>query len=468
MSSKLSLGSTVILRCEPQYYETYAAFNYVKTETEFLNEDEFKILEYLYGRHADAEEVARETKTSYGECAKFLKRMIQLGYVRTDRVTRETLPPKRTKVSRELFEKFSIPFLSAPASVDVFITNRCNLKCVHCFSNRKERNVQDLPLNELMFIFDQMEKMGVLEVRINGGEPLMHPAIDKILLALGTRRFRKVIITNGTLLNDEIAKLLKKSNVIPTISLDDSDADGHDLFRGTNGAFKKTLGGLKILQKNKVQYGINCCLHAKNLHKYESIIKLSANNGACRIAFLDLKMVGRMKDHKEWIPSYIEYEEALASLMMVKSKYREIDVSLDVFLSCHPLRESILEARKGYVSCRAGKTELSICSDGTVYPCNLVIGDPEWNMGNVRAETLFDVWFSRNWAFFRGAVKTNDLKECRDCRDLRRCRNFYCRLLPYVTTGDAFGPSPKCSQHLDAHSLASSPHAWRRASRTGH
>lgn len=140
MSSKLSLGSTVILRYEPQYYGTYVAFDYVKTETEFLNEDEFKILEYLYGRCADVEEVARETKTSYGKCARFLKRMRQLAYVRIDRVTRETLPPKRTRVSRELFEKFSIPFLSSPVSVDVFITNRCNLKCLHClFKQKRER-----------------------------------------------------------------------------------------------------------------------------------------------------------------------------------------------------------------------------------------------------------------------------------------------------------------------------------------
>lgn len=445
MSSKLSLGSTVILRYEPQYYETYVAFDYVKTETEFLNEDEFKILEYLYGRRADVEEVARGTKTSYRKCAKFLKRMIQLGYVRTDRVTRETFPPKRARVNRELFEKFSIPFLSAPASVDVFITNRCNLKCLHCFSSRKERDVQDLSLDNLESIFDQMEKMGVLEVRINGGEPLTHPDIGKVLLMLEARRFRKVIITNGTLLSDEIARQLKKSNVIPTISLDDSDADGHDLFRGVNGAFKKTLGGLEILQRNNVQYGINCCLHAKNLDRYESIIKLAADYGACRIAFLDLKTVGRMKNHKEWIPSYREYEESTAGLLIAKAKYRRIDVSLDVFLSCHPLRESILEARKGYVSCRAGKTELSIYSDGTVYPCNLVIGDHEWNMGNLKAETLFDVWFSRKWAFFRGAVKKSDLKKCRYCRNLRKCRNFYCRLLPYVTTGNPFGPSPKCS-----------------------
>jgi radical SAM protein with 4Fe4S-binding SPASM domain len=432
----------VVLRSEPQYYETYVAFDYVKAQTEFLDEDEFKILEYLNGRSADVEEVARETKISYSKCAKFLKRELQSGFVKKSEVASETFPSERVKASRGFFARFPIPFLSAPSSVDVFITTRCNLKCVHCFSTIQEPI--DLSLEPLKSIFGQLEKNGVLEVRINGGEPLLHPNIGKILQMLESRRFRKVIITNGTLLTDEIAKQLKKSKVTPTVSIDDSDAHDHDLFRGVEGSFEKTLAGLKTLHKNKVQYGINCCLHAKNLNKIENMINLVANQGATRIAFLDLKSLGRMRNHKEWMPSQREYEATMAHLMIAKAKHRRIDVSLDAFLLCPVLRESILEAKKGYISCAAGKTRLSIFSDGLVYPCNSVVGDPKWNMGNLRNETLTDVWFSKNWAFFRGAVKTSDLKKCRNCKDMQRCKDFYCRLLPYATTGDPFGPNPRC------------------------
>ncbi len=438
-----TLNSCVVLRAEPQYYETYVAFDYLKSQTEFLDEDEFKILNRLCGRVADIGEISRDTKISSAKCAKVLKRTIKSGLVKKSEIADEAFSPKRTEINRELFAKFPIPILSAPATVDVFITSRCNLKCVHCFSATNA--AVDMSLENLHSIFDQLEKMGVLEVRINGGEPLLHPSIDKILQMLEPKRFRKVILTNGTLMSDEIARQLRKSDIIPTVSLDDSDAEGHDLFRGVDGTFEKTLAGLKTLQKYRILYGINCCLHAKNLNKIENIVNLVTDHGAYRIIFLSLKNLGRMKNHKEWVPLQREYEATVPSLMISKMKHRRIDVSLDVFLSCPVLKESVLEAKKGYISCKAGRTGMSIFSDGLVYPCNSVLGDPKWIMGDSKNETLTDVWFSNKWAFFRGAVKASDLKKCRNCKEMRRCEDFYCRLLPYAATGDPLGPSPKCS-----------------------
>ncbi|MEM2875787.1 MAG: radical SAM protein [Candidatus Bathyarchaeia archaeon] len=431
-----------MLRAEPQYYGTYLAFDHVKERTQFLNEDEFKILQYLRGKVADVEDVARNTGISYDKCAKFLKRAFKLELVvKNDHVPEDL--PSRSMVNHSFFARFPIPFLSAPTSVDVFITSRCNLKCVHCFSATRE--AIDLPLQTLMSIFNQLEEMGVLEVRINGGEPLMHPNIGEVLEVLSSKMFRKVILTNGTMLDDEMAIRIKRSNVIPTVSLDDSDADDNDSFRGVKGAFIKTVEGLKILQKNKVQYGINCCIHAKNLNRIEKIVKFAEDLGACRIAFLDLKPIGRMQNHREWVPSHVEYEASMAQMMIAKLKHRRIDVSLDAFLRCTVIRESIIEAKRGYISCKAGRTTLSVFSDCSVYPCNTVLGDPKWKMGNLKNEKLMDVWFSKNWNFFRGGVRINDLKKCRDCREMRSCKDIYCRLLPYAVTGDPFGPSPRCS-----------------------
>jgi radical SAM protein with 4Fe4S-binding SPASM domain len=432
----------VVLRAEPQYYGTFVAFNYVNTQTEFLNEDEFRILKSLCGKAVEISQVAQEIGISLRKCDSFLKRALKLEIVRRSETAQEASSTESIAINPEHFAKFPVPFLLAPAVVDVFVTGECNLRCVHCFSHAKEP--ADLPLENLQSIFDQLEKMKVLEVRINGGEPLMHRNICEILQILESRHFRKVIVTNGTLLSDKVAKLLKKSNVIPTVSLDDSDATGHDFFRGVEGSFEKTLAGIKNLQKNGVQYGINCCLHVKNMEKVEKIANLASKMGAYRLAFLSLKPIGRVKTNRDCMPSQKEYEAALPRLILLKAKHRIMDVSLDVFLSCPVMRESALEAKKGYVSCRAGRTVMSICSDGWVYPCNSVLGDQHWRMGNSKNEALSDIWFSQKWAFFRGAVRTSDLKKCHNCRERKSCPDFYCRLLPYETSGDALGPSPNC------------------------
>ena len=155
----------------------------------------------------------------------------------------------------------------------------------------------------------------------------------------------------------------------------------------------------------------------------------------------------KMKKNIEWTPSYREYQEVLPELMVDRIRYaRKIDVALDTFLTCRPLEESVKEARRGYVCCQAGRSRLSIDSNGSIYPCNLVISDPRWNMGNIRSQSISKIWFSDRWSFFRGDVRTSDLKKCKDCKSLVKCRDFYCRLHPYLENGDSYGPHPKCNQ----------------------
>jgi len=160
---------------------------------------------------------------------------------------------------------------------------------------------------------------------------------------------------------------------------------------------------------------------------------------------LNLEPVGRMKDNLKFLPSYREYESMLPVLSFAKMRHkRRIDVALDVFLHCYPLKESVIETRKGFVSCQAGKAKMAIGSDGFIYPCNTVLYDPSWRMGNVRTEKILDIWFSKKWSFFRGDVMVKNLKKCNECVKREKCLDFYCRLLPYVTSGDVLDPHPKC------------------------
>ena len=442
-----SLNPKVILRSEPQYYDTYAAFDYDTVRTELLTEEECRILAHISVAPCNADEISRKTHVHLKKCKKFLNRMLKLRYVEANAGNFKAQAPERTKVDSRLFGQFILPFLSAPTSVDLFVTSRCNLECVHCFSSTEDQTVNELSVEEVESVLDQLEKLGVQQVRLNGGEPLLHPRIDEILKALRHRRLRKVILTNGTLLDEEKTRLLKQSSVTPTVSLDDSYANGHDLFRGVKGSFERTIEALELLNRHEVQYGINCCLHAHNLGNHRKILDLTTGHGASRIAFLDLKPSPRMRKNAGWVPSHSDYLRVLPELMLDRIKYkRRIDVALDTFLTCRPPDESVLEARRGYVCCQAGRSSLSIGSDGTVYPCNLVMFDPKWAMGNIRGESVPEIWFSKKWSFFRGDVKTSDLTKCKGCKSLPECSDFYCRLHPYLASGDPYGPHPKCSQ----------------------
>ena len=205
---KLMLSPTSILRAEPQYYGAYIIFDSKWTRTEFLKEVEFRALKYISEKVASVEEIATQVGMEYEACLRLMERMMKLKYILPlDDLSNAVYPPKKLPVNSEWYTHFLLPFLSAPSSVDIFVTNRCNLKCIHCYSNGGEGETHDLSLNDLEHIFEQLESVGVLEVRINGGEPLLHPQIAEIFLALQKRRFRKVLLTNGTNITEETATL---------------------------------------------------------------------------------------------------------------------------------------------------------------------------------------------------------------------------------------------------------------------
>ncbi len=460
-----SLAPTIIVRCEPQYYGTYAAFDYRTVRAELLSEDEYRILEYVYANPSEATKISGDLAIEHDKCERFLDRMTKLRYVQVNADLPAVNTYRRKIVDPELQKQFPLPFLSAPSSVDVFITSRCNLHCVHCFSSIDDGRTIDLSLEEVESLLDQLEALRVLEIRINGGEPLLHPHIDKILNILKQKRLRKVIVTNGTLLDEARIRLLSESDIIPTVSIDGSNAQEHDFFRGSDGSFQRTVASLKLLQKHRFQYGINCCLHRGNLKSHRQIIELAIRNGASRIAFLDLKTSLRMSRSSISVPSQTEYERILPELMLDRVRYaRKIDVALDTFLTCKPLEEAFRELKRGYISCYAGRSRLSIDSNGSVYPCNLVLTEPKWSMGSIRTEQLSDIWHSRKWWFFRGGVKTSDLLKCKDCKRLAKCEDVYCRVVPYLTSGDPLAPHPKCSQNDLASETAQQRHQESKSS----
>lgn len=130
------LSPTVVLRSEPQYYNAHAAFDCSSTRTEFLTGDEYRTLAYIYSTPSGVDEISKSIGIKHQKCERFLNRMAKNGYVQVNPDRPIVRPPRQAKADPALFGQFVLPFLSAPASVDIFVTSRCNLNCVHCFSSR--------------------------------------------------------------------------------------------------------------------------------------------------------------------------------------------------------------------------------------------------------------------------------------------------------------------------------------------
>ena len=87
--------------------------------------------------------------------------------------------------------------------------------------------------------------------------------------------------------------------------------------------------------------------------------------------------------------------------------------------------------------CAAGNNSISIDENLDVYPCVYGNGFSEFNMGNLKTESLSDIWLSDKWSIFRGKTTLGEIEGCKDCKNNKICGMKNCRLKP-IYNGQSF------------------------------
>ena len=90
-------------------------------------------------------------------------------------------------------------------------TNKCNLKCVHCYQDAEEATDKELSCEEGKKMIDEIARAGFKVMIFSGGEPLMRPDIYELVAHAASRGLRPVFGSNGTLITPEVAVRLKEA-----------------------------------------------------------------------------------------------------------------------------------------------------------------------------------------------------------------------------------------------------------------
>jgi sulfatase maturation enzyme AslB (radical SAM superfamily) len=121
------------------------------------------------------------------------------------------------------------------------ITYKCNLRCRHCHSSFGSPLENELTTEEIIAVIKESSQFEGCKLVISGGEPFCRDDIFQILEAASDSfKGRVLVITNGTLIDDEKAKALADINVVVQVSLEGPDEESNDAIRG-KGVFKKAL-----------------------------------------------------------------------------------------------------------------------------------------------------------------------------------------------------------------------------------
>lgn len=178
--------------------------------------------------------------------------------------------------------------------LELQITDRCNLKCRHCYI--KEKGARELSINQIRNVLTEFEEMQGLRILITGGEPLLHSKFNEINEMLPEFSIRKVLFTNGLLLNRETLKRLNAHEI--QISIDGME-DAHDQIRG-KGSFRLAMKAIKLSIDYSFEVSISTMIHPKNIGDFDEMERLFKDIGI-REWTVDVPCIaGRLKENIEF------------------------------------------------------------------------------------------------------------------------------------------------------------------------
>ncbi len=301
-------------------------------------------------------------------------------------------------------------------SLLIEITKKCNAKCDQCGS-RCDIHSEELLTKEqiLAALRDVKEHIGTdAMINISGGEPLMRRDLFEIMTEVTAMGFDWGMVTNGSLITDEVIEKMKSSGMKTiTISLDGL-RETHDSLRHLPGSYDKILVALRKLKAAAFldHLQVTFIANKRNVYTFEKLYKILDPIGLDSIRVSIIDPIGRAQDNMNLM---LSREEILYFTGLVNR------------LNAHPFRTLIVWSCPHYLGklvrgrvfrCSTGIHTASILANGDIFVCPNVPHRPEFIQGNILRDSFSEVW-ENGFRYFRQKPIP---QKCRDCAYLDKCK----------------------------------------------
>jgi heme d1 biosynthesis radical SAM protein NirJ len=174
------------------------------------------------------------------------------------------------------------------------LIRRCNLTCKHCYSISADKDFPgELSTAEVYGVMDDLKRFRVPVLILSGGEPLLRPDIFDIAQRAKGLGFYVGLSSNGTLIDESnIRRIAETDFDYVGISLD-GIRETHDKFRRMQGAFEKSLAGIRLCRDLGLKVGVRFTMTQDNAHDLPGLLKLVEDEGIDRFYFSHLNYAGR-------------------------------------------------------------------------------------------------------------------------------------------------------------------------------
>ena len=312
----------------------------------------------------------------------------------------------------------------------VELTSCCNERCIHCYIPH-ENKTREIEYDLMMDVLNQCKDLNVMTIVFSGGEPMLHPNFCEFLKAAKDKDFNITVLSNLTLLTDEIIDaLMYRHACCVNVSLYSMDEKVHDEITTVKGSFRKTKNNILRLIDNNVPVQINLPVMKQNKDSFFEVIqwgqnhKCTVNTDYLMMARLDHStdnLIHRLspEDMDSVIRNFMK-NDVVARYNMDKydpDDYKNIEIDLDDRV------------------CGVGITTLCMVTNGDVFPC---AGWQKYTCGNLKENTLKNIWEDSPQVNYLRKLRKKDFKKCLGCENREFCLMCMSRNSNENANGDLF------------------------------
>jgi pyrroloquinoline quinone biosynthesis protein E len=325
-----------------------------------------------------------------------------------------------------------------PTTLLAELTHRCPLHCPYC-SNPLDllRAEAELATDDWKRVFSQARQLGVLQLGLSGGEPLLRKDLEELAAHARQVGLYSTLVTSGLGLTRARAERLRDAGLEHIqISIQDSDPEIAERIAGIRSVRHKQAAAA-LVRELGFAFTVNVVLHRANLDRIGEIIDMAADLGADRIELANTQYYGwGLQNRAALMPSREQVERSRAIAEQAIQRYRG---RMQITYVLPDYYEPFPKACYG----GWGKVYLVVAPNGSVLPCHGATQISTLIFDNVREHSLEWIWSeSEAFRIFRG---DDWMKEpCRSCP--RKTVDFGgCRCQAFALTGDAANTDPVCT-----------------------
>jgi len=304
--------------------------------------------------------------------------------------------------------------ITGPLKVSWEVTYSCNSRCMSCQRWKKPENKNYLSFAEGKRLLVQLADINVPNISFTGGEPLLRSDIYDLIAYAKSLKMTTSLSSNSLIINEKNVERICRSGLdILYLSLDGRSPEIHDLLRGVQGSFEKTINAILMIhaskERSKPRVFVNITVNRKNVADLIEIVKICDEFD---VAGITIQPVHDFGDIQLAIDEDLRLNAT--DIPVMNDQIEGLTKDYGGFL---PVIREYLDNFETYVKnpdelykyrCVAAYLTVEINPYGEVFPCPVEFE----SMGNLRKNSFKEIWYSKHSNNLRKKIKHGEHPIC--------------------------------------------------------